>query len=68
MDGRELRPPEHMRDGRAVPRNRQERLLLIRRRVTQGYYDSLCIRRAVAEAFLEPRQERRAGDQAYPLA
>lgn len=58
--------PEHLRDDQGLPRSRTERLMLIRRRIDQGYYESERIRLAVAEAFLEPQQERRAGDQAFP--
>lgn len=55
--------PEHMRNDRGLPRNRAERLLWIKRKVEDGYYDSDRVLRAVAEAFLEPNEARRAGDK-----
>jgi hypothetical protein len=58
--------PDHLRDHRGLPRNHEERLLQIRQRIDQGYYESQRVKLAVAEAFLEPPQERRAGDQAFP--
>ena len=58
--------PEHLRDGRGLPRSRTERLLMIRRRIEEGYYDTERVKLAVAEAFLDPPGFRRAGDQAYP--
>lgn len=58
--------PDHLRDGRGLPRSQEERLLLIRRRVEVGYYDSDRVKLAVAEAFLDPPLLRRAGEQAYP--
>lgn len=58
--------PEHLKDGEGLPRNHQERLLWIKRRVEEGYYDDVRILKAVAEAFLDPPVNRRAGDQAVP--
>jgi len=58
--------PEHLQDGKGLPRSQQERLLLIKRRVEQGFYDSEHVKQAVAEAFLDPPFFRRAGEQAYP--
>ncbi|MEW6750782.1 MAG: hypothetical protein AB1505_07360 [Candidatus Latescibacterota bacterium] len=67
MDFRKKRVlPDHLRDGRGLPRSREERLLVIRRRVEQGYYDTERVKRAVAEAFLDPPHVRRAGEQAFP--
>lgn len=58
--------PDHLVDGRGLPRSLAERLLVIRVRVEQGYYDTARVKRAVADAFLDPPHERRAGDQAFP--
>ena len=54
--------PEHLSDAEALPRSQEERLLRIRQRVEQGYYESERIKKAVAEAFLDPHSNRRAGD------
>ena len=54
--------PEHLCDARGLPRSQEERLLWIRQRVEQGYYESERIKKAVAEAFLDPPSSRRAGD------
>ena len=54
--------PEHLCDARGLPRNQEERLLWIRQRIEQGYYESDRIKKAVAEAFLDPACHRRAGD------
>ena len=54
--------PEHLGDAGGLPRNQEERLLWIRHRVEQGYYESDRIKKAVAEAFLDPACHRRAGD------
>lgn len=59
----EYTEPEHMQDRQALPRSRAERLLWIRRKVEEGYYEERRVLKAVAEAFLDPPQERRAGDQ-----
>ena len=55
--------PEHLEDGAGLYRSHQERILVIRRRVEEGYYESENIIMAVAEAFLDPPEYRRAGDQ-----
>ena len=54
--------PEHLYGAGGLPRSQEERLLWIRQRVEQGYYDSERIKKAVAEAFLDPPSNRRAGD------
>lgn len=54
--------PEHLCDARGLPRNQEERLMWIRQRVKRGYYESERIKKAVAEAFLDPPNQRRAGD------
>ena len=56
--------PEHLRDGTALPRSQEERLLRIRQRIEAGYYEGERIMKAVADAFLEPPESRRAGEQA----
>ena len=56
--------PLHLVDDDGLPRNREERLLWIRRKVQDGYYDEESVIRAVADAFLEPGESRRAGDSA----
>ena len=55
--------PSHLLDDDGLPRNREERLLWIRRKVQDGYYDEDRVIRAVAEAFLDPSEGRRAGDR-----
>ena len=55
--------PEHMENDRGLPRSREERLLWIKRKVEDGYYDSAQIIKAVADAFIEPNEARRAGDK-----
>ena len=55
--------PDHMQNHQGLPRNREERLLWIKRKVEDGYYDSDRIMKAVADAFLEPNEARRAGDR-----
>ena len=60
---REYSLPSHLEDDDGLPRNREERLLWIRRKVQQGYYDETRVIRAVADAFLEPNEVRRAGDR-----
>ena len=57
--------PAHLRDGQGLPRNREERLLWIKQKVEEGYYDSDRVMQAVAEAFLEPYDVRRAGDKSW---
>ena len=49
-----------------LSRNQQERIVWIRRKVAEGYYDSQRVKLAVAEAFLDPPPGRRAGEQAVP--
>ena len=56
--------PAHLQDAQGLPRSHEERILWIKRRVAEGYYDGENILKAVAEAFLEPSEFRRAGDQA----
>lgn len=56
--------PGHMREKNALPRSRQEHLLWIRQKVETGYYEQRRVLRAVAEAFLDPAESRRAGDVA----
>ncbi len=58
--------PDHLREGRGLPRSQDERLLWIRQRVEEGYYESSRVKEAIAEAFLDPPNYRRAGDQAQP--
>ena len=58
--------PEHLQDPQGLPRNRAERLLWIKRKVDEGYYEENNIIEAVAEAFLDPPTNRRAGEQALP--
>ncbi len=58
--------PDHLEDGRGLPRNNDERLLWIKSRVEKGYYDTERVLQAVAEAFMDPPEVRRAGDQAVP--
>ena len=58
--------PDHLEDGKGLPRSNEERLLWIRSRVEQGYYDTERVMKAVADAFMDPPDVRRAGDQAYP--
>ena len=58
--------PEHLQDPQGLPRNRAERLLWIKRKVLDGYYEDDSILEAVAEAFLDPPTNRRAGEQALP--
>ena len=55
--------PEHLQDAGGLPRNREERLLWIKRKVEEGYYDSERVIKAVADAFLEPQEVRRAGNR-----
>ena len=55
--------PKHMESGRGLPRNREERLLWIKRKIEDGYYDSVQIMKAVADTFIEPTEARRAGDK-----
>jgi hypothetical protein len=64
----DLALPEHLQDGEGLPRSQSERLLVIRRRVREGFYDSRRVVMAVADAFLDPPMARRAGDQAYPAS
>jgi hypothetical protein len=58
--------PQHLKEAEGLPRSHQERLLWIKRRVEEGFYDKASILQAVAEAFLDPPEKRRAGDQAVP--
>ena len=55
--------PVHLRKSRGLPRSHEERLLWIRQRVEEGYYDGEKIKRAVADAFIDPPGFRRSGDQ-----
>jgi hypothetical protein len=54
--------PAHLQEAEGLPRSREERLLWIKHRVAEGYYDRRGILEAVAEAFLDPAALRRAGD------
>lgn len=54
--------PSHLEEDDGLPRNREERLLWIRRKVQDGYYEKSDVIRAVADAFIEPNEARRAGD------
>ena len=56
--------PLHLQEARGLPRSHEERLMWIRQRVEEGYYDGEKIKRAVADAFMDPPDFRRAGDQA----
>lgn len=58
--------PQHLKDEGGLPRSHQERLLWIKRRVEEGFYDKASVLKVVAEAFLDPPEKRRAGDQAVP--
>jgi hypothetical protein len=57
--------PKHLLNGRGLPRSRAERLLVIRCRAQEGFYDTRRVHLAVAEAFLDPTLARRAGEQAF---
>lgn len=57
--------PSHLQSEAGLPRNREERLLWIRRKVEQGYYDDKRVIRAIADAFLDPNEARRAGDRSW---
>ena len=59
--------PQHMegKEG-GLPRSHSERILWIKRKVEEGYYDTERVKIAVAEAFLNPSEVRRAGDNATP--
>ena len=54
--------PSHLQEARGLPRSHEERLKWIRQRVEEGYYDGEKIKRAVADAFMDPPDFRRAGD------
>lgn len=62
----EISLPIHLQKAEGLPRNRAERLLWIKTRVAEGYYDKRGILEAVAEAFLDPNALRRAGEQLLP--
>lgn len=66
MNLRDYSLPQHLKEEEGLPRSHQERLLWIKRRVEEGFYDKATILKAVAEAFLDPPDKRRAGDQAVP--
>lgn len=57
--------PEHLQEEDGLPRSRDERLLWIKRRVESGYYNSDRVIRAVADAFMEPADARRAGERTW---
>lgn len=57
--------PDHLQHDDGLPRNRPERLLWIKCRVEEGYYDTDRVRLAVADAFLEPNELRRAGERTW---
>ena len=56
--------PSHLSEAAGLPRSRAERLLWIKLRIEDGYYESDRIRQAVADAFMDPATIRRAGEQA----
>ena len=58
--------PSHLSESGGLPRSRAERLLWIKLRIEDGYYESDRIRQAVADAFMDPPTIRRAGEQAVP--
>lgn len=60
---REYTLPAHLQNDDGLPRNREERLLWIRRQVEEGYYNSAQVIKAVADAFLELSGVRRAGNK-----
>jgi len=66
MKLREYSLPPHLKDQEGLPRSHQERLLWIKRRVEEGFYEKAAVLKAVADAFLDPPEKRRAGDQAVP--
>lgn len=66
MNFREYTLPPHLKEQEGLPRSHQERLLWIKRRVEEGFYDKAQVLQAVADAFLDPTEKRRAGDQATP--
>ena len=66
MNFKDYSLPEHLKDEEGLPRSHQERLMWIKRRVEEGFYNKAKILKAVAEAFLDPPEKRRAGDQAVP--
>ena len=55
--------PSHMEGDEGLPRNREERLLWIRRKVQDGYYDNERVIRAVPTRFWNRVRVERAGDQ-----
>lgn len=57
--------PSHLQQAGGLPRSQGERLLWIKCRVQEGYYASDKVLQAVADAFLEQPDNRRAGDQAF---
>lgn len=66
MNFKDYSLPQHLEEEEGLPRSHQERLLWIKRRVEEGFYNKAKILKAVAEAFLDPPEKRRAGDQAVP--
>ena len=54
--------PSHLESDDGLPRNRDERLMWIRRKVQEGYYERSDVMRAVADAFIDPSEARRAAD------
>ena len=50
----EYQLPEHMQESGGLPRSRAERLLWIKRKVEEGYYDTERVKDAVADAFMDP--------------
>lgn len=63
---RDYKVPEHLREDGGLPRSQDERLLWIRQRVEDGYYETPRVKKAVADAFIDPPNYRRAGDSAQP--
>jgi len=53
--------PDYLTTGNELPRSQSERLVWIKKRVEDGYYESEKVRMAVADAFIEPPTVRRAG-------
>ena len=66
MNSKDNSLPPHLKCEGGLPRSHQERLLWIKRRVEEGFYNKAKVLKAVAEAFLDPPEKRRAGDQAVP--
>ena len=48
---RDYKVPEHLREDGGLPRSQDERLLWIRRRIEDGYYESERVKKAIADAL-----------------